>query len=153
MAKAAKQRRPNPAPAKQLRFSAPEGLVEKLRELDQRAGEDEEQRNLAEARQLIDHTLAAEVQTAPPPKKRKKSRRPVGRPPDYESAKILQIAETFVRECGLPQTLELLKEKVRDACEPARVIVPGRTRFGQILSPFFRRQKRLKKSATKSLIN
>ena len=46
----------------------------------------------------------------------RKRKRPPGRPRDFDHDAIRGIAETYLKDVGIPSTLAMLCEKVRDAC-------------------------------------
>jgi hypothetical protein len=74
--------------------------------------------------------------------KRKKPRKRMGRPPDYQGETIQQIARDYIKNVGLPTTQALLREKVADECERRDITVPENTRFKELISPIYRTASR-----------
>ena len=84
---------------------------------------------------------------------KRKSTKPVGRPPDYDRDAIASVAENYIRDNGCPRTQVRLREKVEDACDAARprIVVPAPTLFKDIVRPIWHRH-RSKKSESRKLI-
>jgi hypothetical protein len=104
----------------------------------------------AKAREAIDHYTAIRDNQIPPSwspksKPRKKQKRPVGKPPEYEVERIRAVARNYLKDVGIPKTLTLFKEKVEDQLVELRIAVPGHTRFGELLSPIWRAAQRRKR--------
>jgi hypothetical protein len=81
-----------------------------------------------------------------PAKSKRKKRRPIGRPRDYDRDAIAGVTEDYIRDKGLPRTQALLREKVIDACcnhKPRTIEVPGEYLLKEITRPIYKRYKRL----------
>jgi hypothetical protein len=78
------------------------------------------------------------VQTVPPK---------AGRRPDYEIDEICGVAKTlaenYIKGGELPNSANLFREKVGDACSGAKpkIRVPGDTRFKEIVDPIYKDAK------------
>jgi hypothetical protein len=74
-------------------------------------------------------------------RRRKKPAR-VGRPAEYDIAGIRAAANNYIATYGVPRTLSLLCEKVKDRLTELDILIPGDTRLKELLSPIWKRAKR-----------
>jgi hypothetical protein len=94
-------------------------------------------RTIAIASNLIAPRWAAKKARA-----KKKPKKPLGRPRDYDYQGITKLTEGYIRDHGCPQTAALLREKVEDVCrdhKPRSIVVPPDTTFKKIVNPIWRR--------------
>jgi hypothetical protein len=97
--------------------------------------------------------LSAKVRTQLSSNRQPKPRtkRSPGRPPEYEYDKIERIAEDYIQNYGLPDTVTLLMEKVEDDCsrEQPRIQVPGDTQFKTFIGAIHQQHKRRRSQGRK----
>jgi len=76
------------------------------------------------------------------PGQQNKRQKRIGRPPDVEREKIATLARDYITAHGLPRSANLLIEKVRDLCPPAKVTAPSDTVMKEIVGPVHKHAKR-----------